>query len=357
MEKIEDKYILQFGSLAGWPYKIANELRNRGINSKNVVYYNKDVHDLKRELPFDETIYNPDDNKFDIFKKLISFIKKSARDTKLVHYHGSNIFFRELHHLYEGKLFKKNNIPMIITFGGGDIRNTKFTRDRNPYYYIPFGLESLKRDVRTYLRHWSWQKNLKYAVCDPEFLKYVEPYFEKVYVFRQPIGLDEIECAFPDINKKIPKILHIPTEPIVKGTQYILDAVEKLKDEGYIFEFELKRQLTQKELYKEITNCDIYVDELRCGAHGVTAVEAMCAGKPTLTYIREDIIGNYPIDLPIVNTNPTSIYSNLKNLIENSEKRNKIGIASRSYVEKYHDIKVVTDDLIKIYEEILGSRC
>lgn len=351
-----EKYILQFGSLAGWPYKIAKELRNRGINSKNVVYYNKDVEDLRRNLPFDESIYHPKDSKSVIFKKLIKFIQENSEDTKIIHYHGSNILFRELHHLYEGKLFAKNLIPMIMTFGGGDIRPIRYTNQRNPYFYIESNsLVGILRDIRHYIRLKAWSKYLKYAVVDPELYEYMQPYFEKVYIFRQPIGLNEIECKVPAIDNKMPVILHIPTEPKVKGTDLIIKACDRLKSEGYQFEFKLKRQLTQAELYKEIVNCDIYVDELKCGAHGVTAVEAMCAGKPTLTYIRGDLIAAYPSDLPIVITNPDTIYDNLKKLILDSKLRNEIGLNSRRYVEKYHDTKIVVDGLIKIYDEILNK--
>lgn len=353
---MDNKYILQFGSLAGWPYKIAKELRQRNINSKNVVYYNKDVHDLTRNLPFDESIYSPNDSKFTIFKKLVNFIKKTSNDTKLVHYHGSNILFRELHFLYEGKLLKKNSIPMIMTFGGGDIRPIKYTNERNPYFYFKSNsLVGIIRDIRHFIRLKSWSYCLDYAIVDPEFYEYMKPYFKKVYIFRQPIGLDEIECKIPDKNNNLPVILHIPTEPVVKGTDLIIDACDKLKKEGFKFEFKLKRQLTQQELYKEIVNCDIYVDELKCGAHGVTAVEAMCAGKPTMTYIRNDLISAYPDDLPLINTNPDTIYNNLKKLLINGELRNEIGLRSREYVEKYHDTKKVCDELIKIYSEILAE--
>lgn len=353
---MNNECILQFGSLAGWPYKIAKELRERGINSKNVVYYNKDVHDLKRNLPFDESIYHLDDNKNIIFKKLINFIIKTSNDSKLIHYHGSNILFRELHWLYEGKLFRKNNIPMIMTFGGGDIRPIRYTNKKNPYFYISNNsLTGVLRDIRHFIRLKSWSYFLDYAIVDPEFYEYMKPYFKKVYIFRQPIGLDEIECKIPDINNQMPVILHIPTEPKVKGTDLIIAACDKLKKDGYRFEFRLKRQLTQQEFYKEIVNCDIYVDELKCGAHGVTAIEVMCAGKPTITYIRDDLISAYPSDLPIINTNPDTIYDNLKKLILNASLRNEIGLKSRAYVEKYHDTKKVCDELIKIYSEILGE--
>jgi len=349
------KYILQFGSLAGWPYKIAKELRNRGVNSKNVVYYNKDVGDLNRDLPFDETIYSPNDSKLSIFKQIIKFIKRSSDEVDLVHYHGSNIFFRELHGFYEGKLFHRKKIPMVITFGGGDIRHIRFTSSQNPYFYFSSNsFTGIVRDIRTFVRLKSWSRYLKFAIVDPEFYEYMKPYFEEVFIFRQPIGLDEIECKVPDINNNLPTILHIPTEPKVKGTDLIIAACNRLKNEGYKFEFKLKRKLTQKELYKEIVNCDIYVDELRCGAHGVTAVEAMCAGKPTLTYIRNDLIAAYPAEMPIINTSPDSIYDNLKKMITSPRLRHEVGGESRAYVEKYHDTKVVVDDLLQIYNKLIS---
>lgn len=354
---LDNKYILQFGSLAGWPYKIAKELRNRGIDSKNVVYYDKDVADLKRKLPFDQAIYSPNDSKLTILFKLINFIKSASIHTKLVHYHGSTVFFRELHQFFEGKIFAKKQIPMLMTFGGGDIRPIRFTNARNPYFYIKNNsLVGILRDIRHKVRLKAFSKFIHYVVTDPEFYDYMKPYFKKVYIFRQPIGLDEIECRIPDSFNTLPIILHIPTEPKVKGTDLIIKACDQLKKEGYQFEFRLKRQLTQQELYKEITNCDIYVDELRCGSHGVTAVEAMCAGKPTITYIRQDLLSKYPSDMPLINANPDTIYDVLKDLILSGEKRNKIGYLSRQYVEKYHDTKVVVDDLMKIYEDILNDK-
>ena len=79
----------------------------------------------------------------------------------------------------------------------------------------------------------------------------------------------------------------------------------------------------------------------------------MCAGKPTLTYIRDDLVSAYPEDMPLVNTNPDTIYENLKKLITDAELRHEIGLKSRAYVEKYHDVKVVVDDLENIYKEVL----
>ncbi|PLY05603.1 MAG: hypothetical protein C0625_12275 [Arcobacter sp.] len=347
-----DKYILQFGSLAGWPFKIAKELRVRNINSKNVIYLDSEWKDLNRRLKFDKALYKKNDTIFKKVFNLLKYLHEVPSEAKLIHYHSSNVFFRELHWLYEGRLYKKNNIPMIITFGGGDVRDIKYANKMNKYFFLENNFSTFIRDIKTKIRFWSWSKKLDYAVTDPEFIDYVKPYFKKVFIFRQPVDLSLIKCVYPSRNNTRPRILHIPTEPKVKGTEFIINATNRLKEEGYDFEFILKRQITQEEMYKEITNCDIYVDELRCGSHGVTAVETMAAGKPTISYIREDLISKFPSELPLVSANPDTIYDILKDLIVNPEKRFEIGKNSRAYVEKYHDVKIVVDDLIKIYDEI-----
>ena len=91
---MDEKYILQYGSLAGWPYKIAKGLRAKGLNSKNVILHDRDVHDLWRSLPYDEALSTLNANKWSKTKSIFNFINKAAQECSLIHYHSSNIFFR-----------------------------------------------------------------------------------------------------------------------------------------------------------------------------------------------------------------------------------------------------------------------
>lgn len=237
---------------------------------------------------------------------------------------------------------------MLMSFGGGDARIISEARSMNPYFYRE---PDEKRDekIRKYLT--SISKYVRFVATDCEMMSYVKPYFEKCFVFRQPVNLETIKFTVPNITRP-PIILHTPTYTWAKGTKFVEKAVERLTGEGYQFEFRMKRQLTQAQMVAEIADCDIYVDELLCGSHGVTAVETMAAGKPTLTYIRPDLIPQYPEDMPIVNANPDTIYECLKELITNPVLRSDLSYRSRKYVEKYHDVRVVVNDLIAIYQEI-----
>jgi len=350
---MKDKYILQYGSLAGWPHKIAEELRHKSVNSQNVILYDRDVLDLKRNLSYDRALCGFHDPAFKKGFAIFKYIFEVPKEVKLIHYHSGTIFLRQYHHLFEGRYFAKKNIPMLLSFGGTDARIIEEARKKNPYFYLP---ENKKYDDNIKRKLESMSKNIKFCATDPEMLTYVENYFEKSYLFRQPVNLDEIECIYPSVENNIPVILHIPTNADVKGTKYVHMAIERLRNNGLKFEFKYIRRLTQKEMYIAIANADIYIDELQVGCHGVTAVETMAAGKPTLTYIREDLVEKFPSELPIVNVNPDTLYEKLKELIENPELRRNTGIASRKYVEKYHASSVVADDLLSIYRDI-GCDC
>ncbi|MCY1561580.1 hypothetical protein D9M68_988560 [compost metagenome] len=78
----------------------------------------------------------------------------------------------------------------------------------------------------------------------------------------------------------------------------------------------------------------------------------MAAGKATVTFIRPDLIDQYPPELPIVNANPDTIYDALKKLITEPDFRLERSLAGRSYVEKYHDSLVVAREMLEIYKQI-----
>jgi len=342
------KFILQYGSLAGWPYQVAQGLRTAGYSSLNVILENSDVEDLDRQLPHDRALTYKSDSRFTKFFKRARFLGEVARQCSLVHYHGGVILRSHSHHLLEGRLLAKKQIPMIMSFGGGDARIISDARAKNPYFYRQPD-ERRDEQIHAYLK--SISRYIRYVATDYEMISYVEPYFEKCYLFRQPVDLNRFQFNAPQPDRP-PVILHVPTEPLVKGTRYVIEAIDRLKSEGYKFEFRLKRQLTQTEMYEEITSCDIYIDELLCGSHGVTSVETMAAGKPTLTYIRPDLVPKFPTEMPLVNANPDSIYEKLKDLICEPALRSDLSYRSRLYVEKYHDVNVVVGDLIDVYKDI-----
>jgi len=132
-----------------------------------------------------------------------------------------------------------------------------------------------------------------------------------------------------------------------------LNAVKQLQG-SYDFEFRLIHGVSHSEALKAIRDCDIMVDQIIVGSHGLAALEAMAFGKPTLCYIKPSLVPTYPPALPIVNASKENITRVLAGLLKDRKKRHEIGRQSRAYVEKYHDAHKVARDLVTIYEELLA---
>lgn len=342
------KPILQYGSLAGWPFKLAEGLRSIGQPSVNVIPEDSDFSDLKRRLPFHEAISKPASPKLLKVAQRMRFLLEIPSRFSLVHYHASHLLRGRAHHLFEGRYLHRLGVPMIVSFAGSDARNLAKASARNPYFYRS---PDPAHDAAIHRYLTSLSKYVRFAATDCEMVEYIAPYFERVFTFRQLIILNEINNMAPRVDRP-PVFLHVPTNTEVKGTSHIVAAMSRLKEEGHAFEFRTTRQLTQTELYRAIEDSDVYVDELRCGSYGVTAVEAMAAGKATVTFVRTDLVDKYPLDLPIINANPDTIYEVLKKLISDPEFRKQKSREGRCYVEKYHAAEVVAREMLDVYRQI-----
>ena len=135
---------------------------------------------------------------------------------------------------------------------------------------------------------------------------------------------------------------------MVKGTKYVLEAIEQLKKE-YVFDFILVENKSNKEAYEIYKDADIIIDQLLLESHGVLAVECMALGKPVLCRMDEKLMKYYD-GIPILNTDPEYLYYNLKLLLENPELRIELGKKGRKYVEEVHDSRKIAQRLLHIYE-------
>lgn len=158
-----------------------------------------------------------------------------------------------------------------------------------------------------------------------------------------------------------PVLLHAPSHRGVKGTRYVLNAVERLKAEGLAFEFVLVEGLSHAEARCLYERADLLIDQLLLGWYGGLAVELMALGKPVICYIREDDLTHIPsqmrAQLPIINATPATLYDVLKEwLTTRRHQLVQLGQKSRAYVERWHDPLKIAAKLKKEYEVILAEK-
>lgn len=140
----------------------------------------------------------------------------------------------------------------------------------------------------------------------------------------------------------------------IKGSPFILDAIEKLKSEGYPIEYYniIDKSSNQIRFYQ--AQADIVVEQLIYGWWGSTFVETAALGKPVVCYLRpswkEFFFQTFPeyTELPIIEANTDNIYDVLKALVTDEAYRRKKGEESRRFAEAHFDPVKNTRDFIKI---------
>lgn len=161
-------------------------------------------------------------------------------------------------------------------------------------------------------------------------------------------------------NRKKFVIVHAPTNRFVKGSDKIIDAVERLKS-SYSIDFRLIENMSHDEAKKNYLEADLLIDQVRLGWYGGVAVEAMRMGVPVAVYINPLDLHNIPLkmrrdlDESFLLINPDNIYERLANLLDDKGSYNRLKEAAINYVNEHHDPDKVIKLVLEKYEYYLSE--
>jgi hypothetical protein len=157
-------------------------------------------------------------------------------------------------------------------------------------------------------------------------------------------------------ENKVPVILHAPNHRLVKGTDYLSQALERLALKGFEFDLRLVERVPRTIAYKMYAEADIIADQFCIGAWGCFAQEGLALGKPTLVYLDRDHLSDRTCSLPLVNATPDNLEEVLAVLVCLPQLRERIGRASRSSVERYQSVRALAEVWGQIYEHVWFDR-
>lgn len=154
------------------------------------------------------------------------------------------------------------------------------------------------------------------------------------------------------------KVAHAPTARKIKGTEAFLVAVERLQAEGLPVELELIEKVSWAECLRRKATADIYYDQTILG-YGNNAIECWGMGIPviaggaqaTLTEMRSRFG-----ELPFYEAKESTIYDALKALVMSKDLRSEYGERGLNHVRRFHDQKVVVEQLKDVYLRALHKR-
>jgi glycosyltransferase involved in cell wall biosynthesis len=150
------------------------------------------------------------------------------------------------------------------------------------------------------------------------------------------------------VQDGIIRIVHAPSSRRKKGTDFIEKSIAELKTKGLAVELVLAENLPHHKIKELYELSDIGLDQVLYGWHGKVSVELMALGRPVVCYIGPEY-RKYRPDLPIVSAGPADLTEVLEDLVRDATKRAELGQRSREYVQKYHNVEEVVDQLFSLY--------
>lgn len=159
-----------------------------------------------------------------------------------------------------------------------------------------------------------------------------------------PITVDDDYNIIPCINRKI-VIFHGITRPLVKGTRFIKEAMDRIQKE-YPDRVECRCEggMSYNEYVKLFERIDILIDQTYFNGWGMNAAIGAMKGKCVLAPCGKECREDLGIDdIPFIEIGPDAnqIYLELRRLVENPQKIDEIKKASRHFIEQHCECSIV----------------
>jgi glycosyltransferase involved in cell wall biosynthesis len=155
------------------------------------------------------------------------------------------------------------------------------------------------------------------------------------------------------------KVAHAPTARKIKSTEPFLHAVKRLQSEGYDLELDLIEGVSWAECLARKASADLYFDQTILG-YGNNAIEAWGMGIPVIAGASEKTLAEmrrrFSNDLPFYQTSEAGIYDALKAMLESRDLRAEYGEKGLSHVRRFHDQRVVVEQLKDVYQRAVDGK-
>jgi len=169
-----------------------------------------------------------------------------------------------------------------------------------------------------------------------------------------PYELERINYISDEIynsSKKI-RIIHSPTHRFLKGTEFVLGAMEKVRQSGKDFEFLLVENEPREKVIEIKSTCHLAIDQIgnRGGTgYGINSVETLAMGLPTITDMNGGMDSWLP-ENPFIVAGTYNLADKIIELLDNRNLLLSYRQKSRDWVVKYHSYESVFKKLAEYYK-------
>lgn len=334
-------------NIAGQPMELVKALRHQGVEA-HFLEYEKHAFNYKA----DRTIGLKGKDRVEVqFRTLQQCLEE---DYDIFHFWLRTFLYGYPYKDFMGMdlpFIKRRGIKVVYRFTGNDLRLESVHRKKDPFSFFKYGYknpvdEQVQRKYLGFLKHYVDE----FIVQDPEMHSYL-PEAKLI-----PRAIDVSQWDVVGVQKtNRPLVVHVPSNPAIKGTSFVRNAVKALKKENVPFEYKEASGISHQDAIELYKKADVVIDELLIGWFGVLSLECMAMGKPVMTYVRNDLMRRNK-DIPVENVNINNLKDKLRTMIGDFRKRKVLADRSRQYVKEHHDANIVAKQLKQLYQSVLNRR-
>lgn len=266
--------------------------------------------------------------------------------------------------LFELQLMQIAGCKRISISTGGDVA---FTTDINSHV-IRQGIQDMyphsasnfeQKSIKKWINYYS--ENSDYIICQNSYMIDTLPRWDLLVTSYAPIDMDFWKSDFYTENNGkngVVKIGHSPNHRPLKGTNFLIRAVNELRNEGYKIELVLLENNQNSEVRDILGNCDIVVADVVLQGYSIMAIEGLALGRPVVQDISDShynrVFKLYTgmDEAPFVSAPLEDIKQSLLELINNPSLRLELGRKGRDYAKKYHSYEAVGKFWDWVYEDV-----
>ncbi|MFA5156302.1 MAG: glycosyltransferase family 4 protein [Candidatus Omnitrophota bacterium] len=345
-------------------------------SSSNRNKYNFNLHEIKpfgnfwkNRLEFRVTYYVR-------YKRLYKALKQIINKVDIIHTH--NPYSAGLVGSIIGANYKK---PIVMTF---HLNLLNFFNEERPRYHEKIAKSSL-RNYKNFVVNTNTLKDalIERFKIDSNYIKVISPY---VNIEKFNLGVSgEIVRKELNIPKNSVVLLFVGRLVTTKDVLTLLKAIKHMRDDNMFcliigngpLENDLKKycqnnnlglekkifflnKITVDNLPKYYAACDIFVLPSISEGFGLTFLEAWASGKSVIgtdiPIVKNEVIKNGINGLIFERGNYYSLAEKIKDLINNTETRMRMGLAGRTLVENNFSARIFLTKHLKLYENLITNR-
>lgn len=343
-------------SVGGQSWNLAQGEKKLGLDSK-VFYTSANWLQYPCDICMD---YCGSSLKYYIKKTKIAYDFSKEFDVFHLNFGRSLIDIPKYHLDYLDLMLYKNK-KVCVTYNGCDARQkykriaqTKISACHHDDCYEGICMDKSLERLKARRISKLYKKKVTMFAVNPDLLNFLP----EGAVFL-PYAIDETKVEKKEKYevKNLIKIVHAPTQRVCKGTDCVLEIVGQLmkKYPGQV-ELQLVEHVKHEEAMQLYREADLVIDQLRIGWYGGLAMETMCMGIPTVSYINEEDLHFIPSQMAkdcletVINANENNLLDVLENIINNPQILYQRREASMEFVHKWHTAEYVASITKKYYE-------